>query len=215
MNWFRKDIILIGGGGHALSIIDSMKRNKDHHIIGILDTKEKKNMYVSGVRIIGEDKDLEYYFYMGIRHAVISIGSIKDISPRRRIYETCKKIGYTLPNIIDKSAVVSKNIRMGEGNFIGKGAIINAKVQIGNGCIINTGAILEHGSQVEDFVHIAPGSVLCGNVCVKENTHIGANSTVLQNITIGADTIVGAGSVVLKDVSSKRVGYGNPFKEVR
>ena len=188
---------------------------KLYKIIGIIDTPEKQENFVSGIQILGEDKDLEYYFDKGIKNAVIAIGSIGNIELRLKVYEICKKIGYQFPNIIDESAVLSNNIKIGEGNFIGKGTIINANVHIGNGCIINTGSIIEHDCIIEDFVHLAPGSVLCGSVVIKKHTHIGAHSTIVQNVTIGEGTLIGAGSLVLKDIQSYKVAYGSPVKEVK
>jgi len=211
----KKRLVLFGGGGHAKSIIDSINTMGLYKIIGIIDRKEKRETYVSGVKIIGEEQDLEYYFHKGIKNVVIAIGSIGNIEKRLRVYEICKKIGYQFPNIIDKSAVVPNDLIIGEGNFIGKGAIINANVQIGNGCIINTGSIIEHDCIIEDLVHISPGSVLCGSVVIKKNTHIGANSTIIQNVTIGEGTLIGAGSLVLKDIQSYKVAYGSPIKEVK
>jgi sugar O-acyltransferase (sialic acid O-acetyltransferase NeuD family) len=210
----KEELIIIGGGGHAESVVDSIRSMKHYHIIGIFD-QAKKNTTVLGVEVIGGDKDLIYYYHQGIPNVVIAIGSIGEPKRRRRIYEDCKQIGYQFPNIIDSSAVLAESIRMGEGNFIGKGAIINSKVQLGNECIINTGTILEHGSRIEDFVHMAPGSLLCGNVWIKENTHIGARACVLQNVTIGKNTMIGAGSLVLKDITDNQLAYGIPAKEVK
>ncbi|WP_077611680.1 acetyltransferase [Clostridium sp. Marseille-P2415] len=209
----KEEMILIGGGGHAESIIDTIQALEQYEIIGILDNNKKINTEILGVKVIGNDSDLNEYFEMGIKNAVLAIGSMGNTGPRRKLYDLCKKIGYKFPNIIDKSSIVSETLRIGEGNFIGKGAIINSRVTIGNACIINTGSILEHGCTLGDFVHIAPGSVLCGNVRIQANTHIGAHSTILQNVTIGNDTMIGAGSLVLKNISPYQLAYGSPVKE--
>lgn len=209
-----KKVILIGGGAHAISVIDSMKHLKRYEITGILDKKEKVNTYVAGMKIIGIDEELDAFYQKGIHYAVITVGGIANAKMRRALYERCKKAGYQFPNIIDKDAIVSKDIKMGEGNYIGKGVIINAKSVLGNVCIVNTGVIMEHETCIEDFVHLAPGSVLCGNVWVKANTHIGANSTLLQNIIVEENIIVGAGSLVLKNLKANRIYYGSPVKEV-
>jgi sugar O-acyltransferase (sialic acid O-acetyltransferase NeuD family) len=211
----KKKIILIGGGGHAESMIDSINILGNYQIEGIIDQKEKLNQVVMGVKIIGEDKDLAFFYKKGIKNAILSIGGKKNNQFRRNIYEICKNIGYQFPNIIDKSAILSKSVVLGEGNFIGKGVVINSNVKIGNDCIINTRSVVEHGCRIDDFVHLAPGSLLCGNVWVKKNSHIGAQSVVIQNITIGEDTLVGAGSLVLKDIASHKVAYGSPAKEVK
>lgn len=211
----KKEIILIGGGGHAESMIDSIHTMNQFKIIGILDSEKKTGTEISGVPIIGNDSDLSYYFHMGIRNAVIAVGSTGDAVPRKKLFELCRKTGYQFPNIIDKSSVLPHALQIGEGNFIGKGVIINSRVRIGDACIFNTGSILEHGCTIEDFVHIAPGCVLCGNVRVKADSHIGAHSVIIQNVTIGNDTIIGAGSLVLYDIASGQVAYGSPAQEVR
>ncbi|WP_349947376.1 acetyltransferase [Lacrimispora sp. BS-2] len=210
----KEELILIGGGGHAESIIDTIRGQKKYKITGILDPGKKTGTEVLGIKIIGSDEDLADCFNRGIRNAVIAIGSMGNPGPRRRLYEQCKKTGFELPNIMDISSILSETLNMGEGNFIGKGAIINSGVTIGNGTIINTGAIIEHGCRIEDFVHIAPGCVLCGNVWISANCHIGAHSTIIQGLTIGNDTMIGAGSLVIKNISSNKLAYGSPAKEV-
>ncbi|MEY8355928.1 acetyltransferase [Lachnospiraceae bacterium 54-53] len=209
----KKKIILLGGGGHAKSVMDSIRTLGKYRIAGILDDPEKAGSQVLGVKITGSDRDLKDLYKKGIRYAAITVGSVGNTGTRRKLYELCKEAGYELPNIMDKSSLVSGNLRMGEGNFIGKGAVIGSGVVMGNGCIVNTGAILEHGCRLGDFVHIAPGSVLCGNVRIGENTHIGAHSTVIQDISIGNDTVIGAGSLVLKNISPNQLAYGSPAKE--
>ncbi|MDF2596637.1 MAG: sugar O-acyltransferase, sialic acid O-acetyltransferase NeuD family [Clostridia bacterium] len=211
----KEKLLIIGGGGHAVSVIETVHSMNLFEIEGIIDTKDKQKTFVNGIEVIGEDTELERLFSKKIGNAVIAVGSIGKVSLRRNLYKKCKDIGYSFPNIIDASAIVAKHITIGEGNFIGKGVILNTHVQIGNGCILNTGCIIEHGCRVEDFVHVAPGSVLCGGVVVKRDTHIGAHSIIIQNITVGESTLIGAGSVVIKDILGHKVAYGNPCREVR
>jgi len=210
----KHNIILIGGGGHAKSIIDSLRLYDDIKIIGILDTKDKRGQFVDGIEIIGSDEDLAYYYARGVTQALISIGSIGSPQIRVKVYEMIKKIGFSLPNVIDPSAVLSNNIILGEGNYIGKGVILNTGVKIGNNCIINTGCIIEHGCIINDFAHIAPGSTLCGEVKIGQMTHIGAGSVIIQSKKIGKESIIGAGSIVVSDISAYAKAYGNPCREV-
>ncbi|WP_026908880.1 acetyltransferase [Paucisalibacillus globulus] len=208
-----EELLLIGGGGHCKSIIDTLS---EHHykIIGIIDTKENVGNHLFGIEVIGVDDDLDKLFNQGIKNAFISLGSIGDVKLRKKLFSKAKKIGYFFPTIIDSSAIVSNNAVLGNGTFIGKGAIINANVTIGNNVIVNSGSIIEHDCKINDFCHIAPGSTLSGNVKVKENTHVGTNSTIIENISIGSNTIIGAGSVVIKDISDNTIAYGNPCKVV-
>jgi len=211
----REKIIIVGGGGHAKSVIDTINTMNLFEIVGIIDSPDKKKTFVNGIEVIGEDSDLVAYFNRNIKNVVIAIGSIGHVGVRVKLYHLCKKIGYSFPNIIDSSAIISKNIIIGEGNFIGKGTISNTDVHIGNGCILNTGCIIDHDCFIEDFVHLAPGCVLSGGVLVKKYSHIGTHSTIIQNITIGKNVLIGAGSVVLKDIQDHKMAYGNPCREVQ
>lgn len=208
-----KDILLIGGGGHCKSVIDTLISSTDYNIIGILDTPDKVGEKIHSVEVIGVDDDLQKYYDSGINYAFITLGSIGDTHLRVELYNKARAIGFDFPVIIDFSAVVSPTIHINNGSYIGKGAILNSDVSIGECCIINSGAIIEHDCKISSFCHIAPGTTMSGNVSLGKHTHIGTNSTIIQNITIGSHTIIGAGSVVISDFGSYKKAYGNPCKE--
>ncbi|WP_233879571.1 acetyltransferase [Virgibacillus halodenitrificans] len=210
-----EDLVLIGGGGHCKSVIDSLNDMCEFNIIGILDTKENVGKMINGIKIIAEDKELEEYFKRGVKNAFVTVGGVGDNSLRIKLYQLTKKIGYQFPTIIDPTAIVSKTAKIGEGTFIGKGSIINTDVTIGSNCIINTGTIIEHDSKIEANCHIAPGTTLSGAVRIGENSHVGTNSTVIQNISIGSNTVIGAGSVVVEDIDSNEKAFGNPCRAVK
>ncbi|MFD2044936.1 acetyltransferase [Ornithinibacillus salinisoli] len=210
-----KDILLLGGGGHCSSVIDTLASQENYKIIGIIDTIDKVGSTVNNYEIIGVDDDLPYYFQQGIEYAFLSVGSIGDMALRQKLYQLAVKIGYKFPIIIDHTAIISENVNISNGTFIGKAAIINTNVIISSNSIINTGAIIEHDCSVGEFCHIAPGTTLSGSVHVGDFTHIGTNTTVIQNINIGRETIIGAGSVVVQDIGNNQKAYGNPCKVVQ
>lgn len=209
-----KDIILIGGGGHCKSVIDTIKGLKEFDIVGILDIEEKIGEKIDDIEIVGTDEELAYYYNRGIGYTFITVGSIGNPRLRIDLYNKAINLGYKFPILIDRTAIVSDNAKVGQGTFIGKGAIINFGVSIGINCIINTGAIIEHDCSIGDYCHIAPGSTLSGGAIVGENTHVGTNSTIIQNIKIGSNCLIGAGSVVVKDIGDNVKAYGNPCREV-
>lgn len=210
----KKEVLLIGGGGHARSIIDSLNDKQQVKIIGILDKKEKFGEAINGIPVIGTDDDLEYYYGQGVTQAIISLGSIGIPRVREMLYKRIKAIGYSLPNVIDDTAVVANDCLLGEGIYVGKGAIVNTGVKLGNMCIVNTGSIIEHDCKISDLVHIAPGVTLCGGVKIGEMCHIGAGATIMQYTKVGKYSVIGLGSVVVKDISQYTKAYGNPCKEV-
>ncbi len=210
-----KKLLLIGGGGHCKSVLDSLLELNEFAKIGIVDTKENLGKSVMGVTVVGYDDDLPALFKDGYRYAFVTIGSIGNPTLRIKLFNLLSEIGYEIPFIIDNSGKVSKQAIIEQGVFIGKQSIVNAGAVIQKGAIINSGSIVEHDCQIGAFSHIAPGAVLGGEVVVGENSHIGSNVTVKQQVHIGSNSIIGMGSVVLQNIGSNTLAYGNPCREVR
>lgn len=195
-----EDIILLGTGGHAHSVVDSIEQAGEYNIIGFLDKEEMIGSHYRDYRILDTDGALKKYYDRGVRNAFVTIGYMGRGNIRNQLYKWLNDIGYTIPNIIDRTAVVADNAVLSEGIFVGKKAIINANVHIGKMCIINTGAIIEHDCVVGNFSHISVGCVLCGNVKVGNSSFVGANATVIQGRKIGNRSIIGAGITIRKNV---------------
>ena len=210
-----EEIVLIGFGGHAKSIIDTIEANEKYKIAGILEKRKEDGKIYRGYHIIGTDDDMEDLYRDGIKNAFVAIGYVGLSHIRNHIYKRLKRICYTLPTIIDPSAVVARDAVIGEGSFIGKRAVINSDAFVGKMCIINTGAVLEHECMVGDFSHISVGTILCGQVHVEDNSFIGAGSTVIQEIHIGRYSIIGAGSKVIKNVEEYTMVYDKAERIVR
>ena len=204
-----KKLLLIGGGGHCHSVLDSVLSLDEYEKVGIIDSIDGSYL---NIPVIGVDEDIPGLFCEGWTEAFITVGSVGSTSVRRRLYKIVKEVGLTIPTIIDPTAIIGNGVTIGEGSFIGKRAVVNAGSSIGNCAIINTGAIIEHDCNIGDFSHISPGTVLCGQVCVGNDSHVGAGSVVRQLIKIGDDSLIGAGSVVVKDVPDNVKAYGNPCK---
>lgn len=214
-----KSILLIGGGGHCHSVLDTLCSLDDYERIGIVakdeeNFKELKKDDLVCDYLVGIDADLPRFFSEGWNHAFVTLGSIGSPKARKDIYALVKEVGFTIPTIIDKSAIISKKADVGEGVFVGKNTVVNIGCSIGNGCIINTGSVVEHDCKLGDFVHISPGAVVCGQVTVGNDTHIGAATVVRQCIVIGENSLIGAGSVVVKDIPGNVKAFGNPCKVV-
>lgn len=211
----NKKLLLIGGGGHCKSILDSLLKRNNYSEIGIIDKEENIGKFKLGVPIIGSDDDLVKLYQRGYNCAFITLGSVGNPSLRIKLFNMLEKIGFEIPNIIDLTAVISENVKLGRGIFIGKNSVVNVGSSIGAGAIINTVSTIEHDCVIENFTHIAPGVVLCGEVRIGANTHVGANSVVKQQIKIGSNTMIGMGSVVLQNIGDNMIAYGNPCKEVK
>ena len=212
-------LLLIGGGGHCHSVIDSVLAGGIFTEIGVVaKNQDNYNELMADTIIapylVGTDERLLKLFENGWNCAFITLGSVGNTRGRRTLYKTISELGFELPIIIDPSAVVSTKAVVEKGVFIGKRAVVNTGVKVGACAIINTGAIIEHDCVIGDFAHISPGTTLCGQVSIGSDSHIGAGSVVRQCNNIGANSLVGAGSVVVKDIPDNVKAYGNPCRVV-
>ena len=199
-----EEIVILGFGGHAKSVADSIRRAGQFSIAGYTDLRPSDSPY----EYLGTDDVLERLYASGIRSAVLGMGFMGKSSPRDSLTEMARKIGFRFPAIVDPSAQIARDAVVGEGAFIGKNAVLNAESSAGDFSIVNTGAIVEHESVVGAHSHIAVGAILCGGVRVGCRTLIGAGAVILQGLQVGNGCIVGAGSIVLGNVEDGRKAVG-------
>ncbi len=207
----KRKLLLIGGGGHCHSVLDSVIAAGEYDDIGIIDIV---NSSCLGVSVIGTDEDIPALIKDGWNEAVITVGSVGNTAIRRKLYEMVKSYRMVLPAVIDPSSTIARSAEIHDGCYIGKGAVINTGSVIGECAIINTGAIIEHDCTVGAFSHISPGTILCGQVQIGDDSHIGAGSVIRQCISVGSGSLIGAGSVVVNNIPDHVKAYGNPCRVV-
>ena len=208
----KRRLLLIGGGGHCRSVIDSIQE-QDYEKIGIIEKTMESNT-ITHFPVIGTDDMLPELYGEGWTDAFITVAGIGNADLRRKLWRQVHEIGFHVPVIIDGTAVVSPSAALGTGCFVGKRAVVNAGVRLGMCSIINSGAIIEHDCYIGSFVHVSPGAILCGGVCIGEDVHIGAGAVIRECRVVGSHALIGLGSTVVKDIPENAVAFGNPC-EVR
>ena len=204
------EIILLGGGGHAKVLIDLINTSGQFEISGILDTQLEIGIKVLNVSVIGGDNLLSGLYGKGIRNVCIAIGSVKDNTRRRILFDKVKQMGFLVPYLLHPQTIISKNVHFSEGVQIMAGVNVQTDSLFKENTIINTGAIIEHDCSIGSHVHICPGAVISGGCTVGDGTFIGAGATVMQEINIGKCVTVAAGAVVVKDVPDRTMVKGVP-----
>ena len=201
----KKQIVLVGGGGHCKVIIDAIKLKNKFSIYGITDFKLAKKTKILGVPVLGKDDMLLEIFKKGIKYAFISVGSVGDCSIRKRIDKELVKIGFKLPVIIHPRAIAAKDAEIGEGTFVAAGVVINPGTRIGRNAIINTSASIDHDCEIGDFAHIAPGVTLSGGVKIGSETHIGVGANIIQCVKIGIGCMIKAGALLTDNLGDRQI----------
>ncbi len=192
----KPELILIGGGGHCMSVIDIIELNNKFTIKGILDgyTDQKE---ILGYPVLGGDELIEKFVDDNM-FFLITVGQIKSYTIRERISKRIIKSKGQLATIISPRAYVSKHSKVEEGTVIMHDVVVSSGAMIGKNCIVNTKSNIEHGVIVEDFCHISTCSVVNGDSIIKRGTFIGSNATISNGITIKENSIISAGEFIKK-----------------
>ncbi len=210
----KKEIILIGGGGHCKSCIEVIESTTEFSIAGIIDSKDKVGQDVLGYKIIGCDDDLKL-LKQKYDYALITVGQIKSPKARINLFQTLKSIGFNLPIVVASTAHVSKYAKIGEGTIIMHQALVNANVEIGENCIINSKALIEHDCKIGSNCHISTNTTLNGNVEIGDECFVGSCSSFVNGISVSNQIFIGINSNVTKHLDTPGVYVGQPCRKIR
>ncbi len=207
----KKNLILIGGGGHAKACIDVIQSSDQYQIIGYLDIKQTiESKY--NIPYLGDDSNIEKY--LNDSSFIITIGQIKSASVRTKIFNLLTSLGADIATVISKYAIVSNYASIGKGTIVMHSAIIQANATVGENCIINDCALVEHDVQIGDHCHISTSAILNGEVIVGNSTFIGSGTVVKNGIQIGESVVVGLGSIIRENINNNQIWAGNPAKQI-
>lgn len=203
-----RNLIIVGAGGYAKSVLDSVD-HMNFKMVGYLDDVKSKGTYHQGYVVLGNtieclENPQDYVYFV----------AIGNNAKRKSWFDKLKKKNLSLINVIDKSALISPAATIGEGSFIGKLAILNHGSSVGDNCVINTRALLEHGCIIKEHVNISTNATLNGDVVCEEGCFVGSGTVINGQLSIGAWALVGSGSVVIRDVKAQTTVVGVPAKEI-
>lgn len=207
----NKPVIIIGNGGHASVLVETLLIQQ-REIIGYTAPSKEKEFF--DLPYLGTDDIIADNYNPNEAELILGLGTVTTSIVRKSIFLHFKSLVFSFANVIHPTAIISSSTKIGEGAQIMAGTIFQANVIIGDNSIINTGSIIDHDCLVGKHAHIAPGSTLSGGVQIGDGCHIGVGTSIIQGITIGHETTIGAGSVVVKNIGSGKTAYGVPAKEV-
>lgn len=216
-----ESIILIGGGGHSLVVLEAAIESQ-RAVRGFFDDNADAVAWSRAklTRLGGLDQALQRLALDSDAHYMIAVGGL-DL--RRRVLDSLvapvapagassRQSPRAAAAVVHPRAWVSPTAILGVGVYVGPGAIVHAHARIADHAIINSGAIIEHECDIGVNAHVAPGAVLGGNVRVGPDTLVGIGARILPGITIGTHARVGAGAAVIRDVPDHATVVGVPAR---
>lgn len=194
----ERDIVLVGGGGHALACAELIAGHETLGLGGYVAPQVSSQLESLGATYLGDDDILPDLAENNLSFHV-AVGQIKSPEKRILLFSKLVLLEVRIPNLLARSATVSEDASMGYGNFVGSSVNINAGVTIGNNCIMNTGGIIEHGVTVGDHCHVAPGAIVLGEATIGAMSFVGAGAIIREGVKVAPRSIIPAGTFVTRD----------------
>ncbi|MCD4741898.1 MAG: NeuD/PglB/VioB family sugar acetyltransferase [Desulfobacteraceae bacterium] len=199
----KKEIILLGAGGHCHSCIDVIETGTIFNIAGIVEQEGKSQQNsVLGYPIIGYDNEL-LTLKNRFDYAFVTVGQMGSSTLRKKLYNTLVKLNFIIPTIISPFAFVSKHAEINKGTIVMHQACINAGAKIGNNCILNTKALIEHDAKIGDHTHISTGAIVNGDSVIGQNCFVGSNATIVNGAKLPPDYFFKAGALIINQKDGK------------
>lgn len=197
----HQKIILIGAGGHALSLAEFAGEN----FAGYLAPSPNPDMPFPW---LGDDSKAGSYPEV---HIAFVYAGLPLMQRRRTLIDYYEKSGAKFVSLISPTAIVTPSSRIEEGCAVMAGAIVN-RASLGRNVVVNSGAIVEHDCTIGDNTFIGPGAVIGGFTSIGENCFIGLGARIANNITIADNITIAMGAVVNRNLTEPGIYHGTPLR---
>ena len=195
----NKEIIMLGSGGHATSLLDILRSHNKSISAVFSQTNNESRINFPNSDHFYNDEDICKFNPEEVL-IVNGIGAVPQNETRNKVYQKFKSLRFHFLTLISNSSQLAEDVHLGEGVQILNGVIINSGSTIDYQTIVNTGVIIEHGCKIGSNCHLAPGVIVCGDVRIQDKVFIGPGAILSRGIEIGEGSIIGAGSKILKNI---------------
>ena len=193
-------IIIVGAGGFGREVawvIDRINQRQEYYQVrGFCDDDPSKENDLSDTSL-----------FLGAVDQVINgdlkcgfICAIGNNKLRRSLTDKFISVGFTPCSIIDPSAVIAHDAKVGGGSFVGINSVISVRSQVGTGCIVNHNVSVGHDVTVPDYAQLCPGVSVSGECRIGEGALLGSNSCTIPCKAMGDWSVLGVGGVLISDL---------------
>jgi sugar O-acyltransferase (sialic acid O-acetyltransferase NeuD family) len=192
----QERVLILGAGGGCNLVLDILTRSVKQRAVIILDNnKSLHNKTMMGVKVFGGFDLISEMWESGTFDSVIST-IVKDNDERKEIFEDLNSRGILFTNIIDVTANIRSNVKMGVGNLIVSGCYLAPSLTIGDNNFLAAYTAIEHHSVVGSHCTFGPRFTASGKVSIGDSCKFGTGVFVEPFVKIGNNVTVASGAIL-------------------
>lgn len=211
-----KKVVIIGAGGMGREILDIIdacnKAKKTYEPLGFIVDPQ-----FGAPGTIVNDKSILGGFDWLEKHSdkVYVTCGVGASHLRYQLIERAERLNCRFVNLMHPSAILTRQVSIGEGGVITAGCILTNQIQIGNHVIINLSCTIGHDAKLQNFVTLGQGVRVSGNVTLETGCYIGTGTNIVEKIRVGEWSIIGAGSTIIRNIPANTTVVGVPGKVIK
>ena len=188
--------VLIGNGGHAREVMAQMGVN----LLRFVD-----DQYV-------DNDTLPLSQFDPTKH--VAMVAVADSRDRYDIVQRLPKETQFF-TFIHPTALLMKDVEIGEGSFIGAYSILTTNIKTGKHTILNRGNHIGHDCEIGDYFSAMPGAIVSGNVKIYDCVYMGSNSSIREKLSIHSLCTIGMNAAVVRNIEDNGTYVGVPVKKIK
>lgn len=193
----------------SAEIIETLRRLGHSVAVGVITGEPEWT--INDVELLCEEGGIDE------RHLSLPV-AVPWVTPSLRIDRTrrAQQAGFReFAAVVDPTAILASNARLGRGVYVNAGAVVGADVTIEDHATINRAASIGHHTTLAEFASIGPGAIVASKCAIGRAALIGAGATVGPGVVLGDGCTVALGAVVAREVQAGVTVAGNPARPVR
>ncbi|WP_256932849.1 acetyltransferase [Psychrobacter sp. BF1] len=207
------NLYILGAGGFAREIYSYLADNNFVHnhlkLEGFLD--DNLNAL--------DDFDLSHKIMGSLKNADLKatdrlIIAVADPTIKEQVFDFYDKNNGTIITYIHPSAIIGRDVSVGEGTVFAPHSMATTNITLGYGCTINAFSSIGHDAVLGDFCTLSGHCDVTGNVKLADKVFMGSHASIIPSVQVGAGAIIGAGSLVIRKVKENTTVFGNPAKKI-
>lgn len=209
-----KHLIIIGARGAGRQTYLTAKRSLgygcDFAVKGFLDGKSDALVgFADYPPILSPVEDYEP------QEDDVFVCALGDPKWRKHYVDIILGKGGEFISLIDKTARIGQNAKIGQGCVIRDYAIVSCDVTVGDFVYIQPFAVIGHDAVVGDYCHLNTYAFMGGFSKMGDLAVIHTHGTLLPHKKVGLGATIGAGSVAMTNVKEGTTVVGIPAKRIK